>query len=169
LSSNGACRQRRSGRGKVIQECSRRGLSGSGERRNVDAEVPKDRPIDGVDQSEFLLGQSETSKREDFLVFVADRLEAVKWRNWKLVFYEEQCDWWSPPTKLGTPKGFDLITDPKEEYSATAARNTWNAGPAMKIVVEFEKSLKEQPPIAPGTPDPYPHRADGPLATKCAC
>jgi arylsulfatase len=25
----------------------------------------------------------------------------------------------------------------------------------MKIVVEFEHSLKKYPPIAPGTPDPY--------------
>jgi hypothetical protein len=25
----------------------------------------------------------------------------------------------------------------------------------MKIVMEFEQSLKQFPPIAPGTPDPY--------------
>jgi hypothetical protein len=28
-------------------------------------------------------------------------------------------------------------------------------GPAMKIVSEFEQSLKKYPPIVPGTPDPY--------------
>jgi arylsulfatase A-like enzyme len=119
------------------------------------ASVPKDRPIDGVDQTDFLLGKSEKSAREGFPVFVADRLEAVKWRNWKVVFYDEQRDWWSPPTKLGTPKAFDLITDPKEEYPATALRNSWNAGPAMKVVTEFEQSLRKYPLIAPGTPDPY--------------
>jgi arylsulfatase A-like enzyme len=119
------------------------------------ASMPQDRPMDGVDQTNFLLGQSEKSAREGFPVYVADRLEAVKWRNWKVVFYEEQRDWWSPPTKLGSPKAFDLITDPKEEYPATALRNSWNAGPAMKIVTEFEQSLKKYPPIAPGTPDPY--------------
>jgi hypothetical protein len=48
-----------------------------------------------------------------------------------------------------------LITDPKEEYPTTALRNSWNAGPAMKIVAEFESSLKKHPPIKPGTPDPY--------------
>jgi hypothetical protein len=84
-------------------------------------------------------------------VYVADRLEAVKWRNWKIVFYDEQRDWWTPPTKLGTPKAFDLITDPKEEYPATGLRSTWVAAPTMRI----EKSLKKYPPIAPGTPDPY--------------
>ncbi len=80
------------------------------------ASVPQDRPIDGVDQADFLLGKSDTSNRDGFPVFVADRLEAVKWRNWKIAFYDEQRDWWSPPVKLGIPKAFDLITDPKEEY-----------------------------------------------------
>src|SRR5881394_1621012 len=119
------------------------------------ASLPQDRAIDGVDQTDCLLGKSEKSKREGFPVFVADRLEAVKWRNWKVVFYDEQRDWWTPPTKLGSPKAFDLITDPKEEYPATGLRNTWSAGPAIKVVVEFEQSLKQHPPIAPGTPDPY--------------
>jgi arylsulfatase len=119
------------------------------------ATIPKDRAIDGIDQTDFLLGRSERSARDGFPVFVADRLEAVKWKNWKIVFYDEQRDWWSAPVKLGSPKAFDLITDPKEEYPATALRNTWNAGPAMKIVADFERSLKQYPPIAPGTPDPY--------------
>jgi len=119
------------------------------------ASIPTDRAIDGVDQSDFLLGRSDTSAREGFPVFVADRLEAVKWKNWKIVFYEEQRDWWSPSVKLGNPKSFDLITDPKEEYPATAMRNTWNAGPALKVVEEFEKTLIKYPPIKSGTPDPY--------------
>jgi hypothetical protein len=86
---------------------------------------------------------------------VADRLEAVKSRNWKLAFYDEERDWWTPPAKLGEPKAFDLITDPKEEYPATGIRNTWAARWAMQIVAEFQQSLKKYPPIAPGTPDPY--------------
>jgi arylsulfatase len=119
------------------------------------AAVPEDRVIDGVDQTDFLLGKSERSNREGFPVFVAERLEAVKWRDWKMVFYEEQRDWWTPPTKLGVPKLFNLITDPKEEYPQLAIRSTWVAEPMMKIIVELEASLKEYPPIQAGTPDPY--------------
>ena len=119
------------------------------------AAVPQDRAIDGVDQSEFLLGRSERSAREGFPVFVADRMEAVKWKNWKMAFYEQERDWWSAPTKLGVPKIFDLLSDPKEEYGATLTPNAWVGGPMMKIVAEFEQSLKRYPPIAPGTPDPY--------------
>jgi arylsulfatase A-like enzyme len=119
------------------------------------AKVPSDRAIDGVDQTDFLLGKSDKSNREGFPVLVADRIEAVKWRNWKIVFYDEERDWWTPPVKLGQPKAFDLITDPKEEYPETGIRRTWNAGQPMKILEEFEESLKRFPPIAPGTPDPY--------------
>jgi arylsulfatase A-like enzyme len=50
------------------------------------AAVPQDRAVDGVDQTDFLLGKSEASRREGFPVFVADRLEAVKWRTWKIVY-----------------------------------------------------------------------------------
>ena len=63
--------------------------------------------------------------------------------------------WWSPPTKLGVPKLFDLLSDPKEEYGATLTPNGWAGGPMMKIVAEFERSVKLHALIAPGTPDPY--------------
>ena len=131
------------------------------ERRRIDGEVVRrtidfmDRAIDGVDQSAFLLGRSERSAREGFLVFVADRMEAIKWKNFKMAFYEQERDWWSPPTKLGVPKIFDLLSDPKEEYGATLTPTAWVGGPMMKIVAEFEASLKTYPPISPGTPDPY--------------
>ena len=72
-----------------------------------------------------------------------------------MAFYEGERDWWTPPTKLGVPQIFDLVNDPKEEYPATATPNAWVGGPMMKIVADFEQSLKKYPPIAPGTPDPY--------------
>jgi arylsulfatase A-like enzyme len=118
-------------------------------------QIPKDRFIDGLNQTDFFLGKTEKSAREGFPVFVADRLEAVKWRNWKVAFYDEQRDWFTPPAKLGGVKVFDLITDPKEEYPEVGVRNSWVAGPAIKLVTDFEESMKQFPPIAPGTPDPY--------------
>jgi arylsulfatase len=123
--------------------------------RMAGAAVPQDRPIDGVDQTDFVLGKSDRSARDGFPVFVADRLEAVKWKTWKMAFYEEQRDWWSPATKLGVPKIFDLISDPKEEYGATLTPNAWVGGPMMNIVAEFERSTQTYPLIPSGTPDPY--------------
>ena len=83
-----------------------------------------------MDQTDFLLGKSEKSNREGFPVFVADRLEAVKWRNWKVVFYDEQRDWWSPPAKLGVPKAFDLITDPRRStHRLRSGTRGWQVQP----------------------------------------
>ena len=117
------------------------------------AEVPKDRPIDGVDQLDFFLGKQEASNREGFPAYVADRLTAVKWRNWKVHFIK-QDSMYDVPQKLPLPKVINLLTDLKEERDV-GAYNTWVADPMMKIVVEFEASLKKYPPIKSGTPDPY--------------
>jgi hypothetical protein len=38
------------------------------------ATIPKDRPIDGVDQLDFFLGKQDASNREGFPAYVADRL-----------------------------------------------------------------------------------------------
>ncbi len=118
------------------------------------APVPQDRPIDGVDQTDFLLGKKETSNREGLLLFCADRLEAIKWRNWKLALYDEELNWFTPPLKLGTPKLFNLVLDPKEEFPVTV-QNTWAIDPMTKLIAAFELSRRKTPLIAPGTPDPY--------------
>lgn len=117
------------------------------------AEVPKDRAIDGVNQLNFFLGKQENSNREGFPAYVADRLSAAKWHNWKahLIWQENMYD---PPKRLPLGKVINLLTDLKEERDV-AAYNTWVADPIMKIIGEFEASLKKYPPIKPGTPDPY--------------
>ena len=117
------------------------------------AEVPKDRPIDGVDQLDFLLGKQESSNREGFPAYVADRLSAVKWRNWKahLIWQENMYD---PPMRLPLPKIINLLTDLKEERDV-GAKNSWVADAVVRIIGELEGSLKKYPPIKVGTPDPY--------------
>jgi arylsulfatase A-like enzyme len=117
--------------------------------------TPTDRAIDGVDQTDFLTGQQQKSNRESVLAFVADRLEAVKWRNWKLVFYEETRDWFGTPAKLTLPKLFNLTTDPKEEYPEETLRNTWVMDRCLHAFREFYQSLKTYPAIPEGTRDPY--------------
>jgi len=123
--------------------------------RIAGVEVPQDRAIDGVDQVDFFLGEQPQSNRDSVLAFVADRLEAVKWNDWKLELYERQRDWWTPPVKLGTPKLYNLLADPREEYPQTSIRNSWVAYPALERAAEFKHSLVRHPPIPTGTPDPY--------------
>jgi arylsulfatase A-like enzyme len=117
------------------------------------ADTPPDRPIDGVDQMDFFLGQQDRSNREGFPAYVADRLQAVKWRNWKVHFYDPESS--TGPevmAALPTPRAFNLIRDPQERVNL-AWTHAWVLRPAMKIVADMAASLAEHPPIPAGTPD----------------
>lgn len=128
--------------------------------------VPGDRAIDGVDQSAFLCGDQSHSNRDSVLAFVAERLEAVKWRDWKLAFYEETRDWFSTPSKLTLPKLFHLTSDPKEEYPEETLRHSWVIKQALAAIQAFQNSLRLHPAIPEGTrgmwipPVPQHHSTD---------
>jgi arylsulfatase len=117
------------------------------------ASVPNDRPIDGLDQWNLFLGKTEKSGREGILVWCSDRLQAVKWRNYKVYFYEQDT-MFSPPVKLGIPYLFNLYTNPRED-DQKVAMESWVLGPVLKMVGEFEATVKKHPLIPMGTPDPY--------------
>jgi arylsulfatase len=119
--------------------------------RFASAKVPDDRPMDSLDQSDFFLGKTVKSAREGFPIWCADRLQAVKWRNFKLHFYRQDT-MFDPPVKLGIPFIINLYTDPREEKPTT---ETWAITPMLKLVGAFEGSVKMHPLIAMGTPDPY--------------
>ena len=109
--------------------------------------------MDGVDQLAFLTGKQVQSNREGFPAYVADRLTAVKWRNWKLhlIWQESMYD---PPQTLPFPKAVNLLTDLREEHDVMV-ENTWLVHPMMNLIGAFKASLKQYPPIEPGTPAPY--------------
>lgn len=49
--------------------------------------VPKDRPIDGVDASAFMLGKSDTTGRDSYMFFGIDgELMSIKWKIYKTIF-----------------------------------------------------------------------------------
>lgn len=119
--------------------------------RAAGAAVPGDRPIDGLDQLDWWTGVAERSAREGFVFYIKRELRAVKWRHWKLHFVHER-----EPNEgarhLETPWLFNLRRDPKEETDA-AMDDGWVRGPMRRLVMAFEQSLREHPPIAPGAPD----------------
>jgi arylsulfatase len=117
------------------------------------AQIPTDRPVDGVDQLDFFLGKQENSNREGFPAYVADRLSAVKWHNWKMHLIW-QVNMYDPPQTLPLPKVVNLLKDLKEERDV-AATNSWVGVPMTKILIDFEESLKKYPPIRAATPEPY--------------
>ena len=115
--------------------------------------VPDDRIIDGVDQLAFFTGKQKKSNREGFIIYNNDDIYGYKWRNWKMHLIElENMN--SEPRPLNVPRIFNLITDPKEQYNM-AAEATWVLPVIFPKIVEFQKTLVEEPPIQLGTPDPY--------------
>jgi arylsulfatase len=71
-------------------------------------EVPQDRPIDGIDMSDFLLGKTEKSGREGFIVYMGNDVFGVKWRDWKLHF-KEQNGWNGVLREYTMPRLYNLI------------------------------------------------------------
>lgn len=115
------------------------------------ADIPADRPIDGVNQMPFLLGEQPRSAREGFLFYIKNELRALKWRDWKLHFY------WEPEVnegkgKLESPYLFNITRDPKEETDVLVF-NTWVLGPMLRMVQAFNQSCAAHPNTPAGAPD----------------
>jgi len=124
--------------------------------RMAGGEVPDDRMIDSVDQTDFFMGKTERSDRESVVVYVGKELYGVKWRNWKMMVKEISTIAGDPVRRYGVPLFYNLLLDPKEEHPVLhAPPNFWVRYPAGEVLVEHAKSLKAEPPIPPGTPDPY--------------
>ena len=119
-------------------------------------EVPDDRIIDGKDQIHFFMGRSEKSNREGFPVYNGDEMYAYKYRNYKMHFIKLDS-MFGTPARLNMPMMYNLITDPKELYplDKVDVAEAWFMAPVTKRVLEFEMSLRKEPPIPLGTPDPY--------------
>jgi arylsulfatase len=115
--------------------------------------VPTDRVIDGVDQSDFLLGKQAESNREGFIVYMGTDIFGVKWRDWKLTFAEMDSAL-SDKRSYNFLKTYNLLTDPGETESRTVP-DSWVAKAGLVQFAEHLKSLKENPPIPTGAPDPY--------------
>lgn len=117
------------------------------------AKLPQDRPIDGVNQLDWWTGAEPRSAREGFLFYIKTELRAAKWRHWKLHFvFEREPN--EGTRHLETPWLFNIKRDPKEETDA-AMEDGWVRGPMRRMIMAFEKSLRDHPPIAPGAPDEF--------------
>ena len=118
--------------------------------------VPDDREIDGVDQTDFFFGKQEKSNRDGLIVYVGNDLFGIKWRNWKMMFKEVERGTDEKKT-FDFPRFFNLYNDPKEEYPLTKATagHLWVRWPMAELLKAHLASLKHEPPIISGTPDPY--------------
>jgi arylsulfatase A-like enzyme len=117
------------------------------------ARVPDDRQIDGMDMRDFLLGEAERSGRDTVLCLQGNRLQAVKWRQWKLHLFQQDAmsSTWTP---YNAPHLHNLEWDPREEHDILFPHG-WVVHPMAAAIGAFLKTLATEPPIKAGAPDPY--------------
>jgi len=117
------------------------------------AQVPADRQIDGIDMGDFLLGDAQESGRNTVLCIQGNRLQAVKWNQWKAHLFQ-QDGFMSTWSAYNMPRLYNLEWDPREENEVDFPHG-WAVHPMALAVGAFLKTLAIEPPIKPGTPDPY--------------
>jgi arylsulfatase len=115
--------------------------------------VPTDRPMDGVDASQFLLGEADKSPRETLLFFGPDgSLMSAKYKNIKVV--KRYCEGMDQPiVEPSLPMCFDLESDPQERYNLTYQRMDMGFmfEAIIKVAVQYQLSIVEYPNIKPGS------------------
>ncbi len=107
----------------------------------IDADVPNDRPIDGVDQSAFLIGKQQQSNRQHSLTFIGDRLVAVRYRQWRMYPVSFSSTGGNASTggylgrigeTAGIPEIYNIEADPREEHNV-GAENGWVIAPYLQL------------------------------------
>jgi arylsulfatase A-like enzyme len=128
------------------------------------AKVPADRQIDGMDMRELLLGGAQESGRDAVLCMQGNRLQAVKWRQWKAHLFQqdEALSTWAP---YNFPRLHNLEWDPREEHQVDFP-HAWVFHPMAAAVLAFMNTLAIEAPIKPGTPDPYEPPKPGQLRAE---
>ena len=114
--------------------------------------IPTDRPMDGVSQTDFLLGNQESSNREYVVTFVGPDVWSVKWRNMKVHFKAAEGTY-SIVQTFTFPKVYDIKNDPSENYELWGNEgyaHTWVMEPVSKILDSLEASMVKFRNIAPG-------------------
>jgi arylsulfatase len=119
----------------------------------IGGQVPNDRPIDGVDQSAFLLGKQVRSNRESLISFIGEEVAAVRWHQFRLYPKEFVLTTGNPPmTGLagrrsegnGFPAIFNIEADPREEVNVIGT-SAWVIGPYLRVIGEYYKTLEKYP------------------------
>jgi arylsulfatase len=122
--------------------------------------LPRGRPYDGFDQTDFLLGKQEQSNREHLITFVGDRIIAVRWKQFRIYPLEFISSGTNPvyeagylsATKetAGFPRIYNIDADPREIQDLAVSGYAWVLGKYAEIIGEYKGTLKKYPnPPAP--------------------
>ena len=119
----------------------------------IGAELPADRPYDGVDQSAFFLGKQQESNRDYLISFIENEIAAVRWGKYR-IYPKAFVENFGNPAQEGLlglklekasgPDIYDIEADPRERNSL-GGTHAWIMGPYIRIIAEYNQSLKKYP------------------------
>lgn len=115
--------------------------------------IPGDRPIDGINQEDFLLGKQPNSGREHVITYVANRVFAVKWRNFKTHFFTAEGTNAVIEGPYTFPPVYEIKSDPGETYELQGNEGyaySWVFKPISELLADKAKSMETYPNIKPG-------------------
>jgi arylsulfatase len=113
-------------------------------------EVPTDMPIDGIDQSDFLLGRQDNSDREWAVWYLGSESSAttmpaaIRWHQFKI--HSKTYDSFQGPESVygQMPAVYNIEIDPREEHNIAGEHdfvmNAW-----LKIYRQLVASMTKYP------------------------
>ncbi|RBW58799.1 sulfatase-like hydrolase/transferase [Ruegeria sp. A3M17] len=115
----------------------------------ADEFIPRDRLIDGVDQSAALLFDDESKSRRDHVIIYSDKKpEAIVKDQLKLIL--------PPPGKNPiAAKFFDLYRDTREEFSVSTEVGAWGGQEFVRILGRHMARKEKFPDVPPAYGAPY--------------
>ena len=119
----------------------------------IGADLPTDRPYDGVDQSAFFLGKQPKSNRDHLISFGENEVAAVRWGKFR-IYPKAFVGTFGNPSQQGLagikiernagPDVFDIESDPREMVGL-GGTHAWVLRYYMSIIAEYNQSLKKHP------------------------
>ncbi|MEJ6567760.1 MAG: sulfatase-like hydrolase/transferase, partial [Akkermansiaceae bacterium] len=136
------------------------------------AELPSDRTLDGKDASEFLLGKTESSPRDDYFYYTGCLLTGVRVDQWKLVIPRsakpEGTGWWGRLIEeIKETQLYNLDSDPGETINV-AAQHPDIVKKLMEKIAECRAELGDLDVVGSGARsfDPQERTLQSPLKKK---
>ena len=128
----------------------------------LDKPLPKDRPIDGLNQLAYFYGKGVSARDYSYVWGGDGVLAAIKWKNYIMMLRYINPDSSEPGhagfIKPSLPMFFDLVNDPQEqsEIFANSVDCGWLTYPIFQVIKRYVISTALFPNIRPGTPDLFP-------------
>lgn len=111
--------------------------------------IPRDRVIDGIDQTSLLLNGEAHGRRDYVFLYNIDKLEAVVKEQYKLAIPGGNIE------NAILADFYDLFRDPQEKYPVSTEIGAWGGAKFVNMIQRHFLRKQKYPDTPPGTGVPY--------------